>query len=57
MGSRHPAAGGIAQQDRQAIGHHDGARDIWRRRHACVGLNSVWRVCVKHRTLHAMDLL
>jgi hypothetical protein len=57
MGSRHPAASGIAQQNRQAIGHHDGASHIRGRADARIGLEPVWHRAVKQHAVCPMNLL
>jgi hypothetical protein len=55
--SRYPAALAVAQQNRQAVCHHDGAGHAGAGRDARIGLNPIWAGAFQHHAVHAVHLL
>jgi hypothetical protein len=57
MGRGHCTPVTVRQQDRQAIGHHDGASQVRIDRHARISDHAIGRVSVQCHHVHAMHLL
>jgi hypothetical protein len=57
VGCCHPLACGITQQDRQTIGHHDGAGHRWTCRDARIGGCAIRCVRVQRHIVDAVHLL